>query len=176
MAAQQMTPQANKSSSPLPLPDAAEDLVAILETQLGAFRSIYDITTRIQKQFGQADASVALKEGIQKRAAHLERAQDYAGKLKDLKLQWEAQNDRSASGHDSRIQQLINECQEVIGKIVETDNALHRTASDRQKAIRAELAQNHRRRQPLAAYFATPALSECYSVPISGKNVHFPEA
>jgi len=176
MAAQQMTLQANKTSVPLPLPDAAEDLIAILETQLGAFRSIYDITVRMQKQFGPANASIALKEGLQKRAAHLERARDYAEKLRELKRQWEAQSNRSAGGHDSRIQQLISECQEVIGKIVETDHALHRTAADCQKAIRAELAQNHQRRQPLAAYFAAPALSESYSVPISGKNVHFPEA
>jgi len=175
MATQQMTLR-NRTFPRVPPSETTAEIVAILETQLDAFRSIYDITARMRERLLESDGSVTLKNGVQERAAYLERAREYEKKLQELKLQWEARCSVPATEYDARIAELLQNCQEVIGRIVETDRALHQAATGRQAAIQSELAQIHQRRHPLAAYFATPAIPATYSVPVAGANVHFPKA
>jgi len=158
--------------APNVIADTGDELIAVLEAQLGAFRSIYEITSRIRERLVKSGSAV-LKEGIHERSAYLERALELEKKLKELKLQWNAYRDIAAADHDARISELVDECQKVIGQIVEIDRSLHQAATVRQQALQTDLAEMHQRRQPLAAYLATPALSTSYSVPVSGRNVHF---
>jgi len=141
-----------------------EDVVSILETQLSAFRSIYDITARMRDKFAQSDANV-LKNGIQERRVHLEHAHNLELQLRELKREWEA------TSPDSRVGALVDECQKVINKIVDLDMAMHRDASHQQRTIKAELSESRQRRQPIATYLATPAISASYSVPVAGRSV-----
>lgn len=170
MAAQQIALQPRVA--PNVIAETADELIVVLEAQLGAFRSIYEITSRVRERFVKAGSAV-LKEGIHERAAYLERVLELEKKLKELKLQWNAYRDIAAAEHDARISELVDECQKVIGQIVETDRSLHQAATARQQSLQTDLAEMHQRRQPLAAYLATPALSTSYSVPVSGRNVHF---
>ncbi|MDP7128927.1 MAG: hypothetical protein QF437_00450 [Planctomycetota bacterium] len=141
-----------------------EDVVSILETQLGAFRSIYEITSRMRDKFARSDVNV-LKNGLQERKAHLENAHKLESQLRELKREWEA------TSRDARVSELVDECQKVINKIVDLDMALHRDASHQQRVIKAELSETHQRRQPIATYLATPAISASYSVPVAGRSV-----
>jgi hypothetical protein len=175
MATQQLTLR-NRTFPRIPPSETTAEIVAVLETQLDAFRSIYDITARLRERFLESDASAALSQGVRERAVHLERAREYEKRLQELKLQWEARCSVPATEYDARIAELLRNCQEVIGRIVETDRALNQAATGRQAAIQSELAQIHQRRHPLAAYFATPALPATYSVPVTGANVHFQKA
>jgi hypothetical protein len=141
-----------------------EDVVSILETQLSAFRSIYDITAQMRDKFAQSDANV-LKNGLQERKVHLEHAHKLESQLRALKREWET------TSPDTRVGELVDECQKVINKIVDLDMALHREASHQQRSIKAELSETRQRRQPIAAYLATPAISASYSVPVAGRSV-----
>ena len=141
-----------------------DEVVAVLETRLSAFRSIYEITSRMKEKFAQPDAAV-LKSGLQERKAHLERAHKLESQLQGLKKQWQSSNP------GERISNLVDECQAVINKIVDLDMALHRDASSKQAVIKSELAETRQRRQPIASYLATPVMTASYSVPVAGSSV-----
>lgn len=144
--------------------NCTDEVVVVLETQLSAFRSIHEITTRMREKFAEPDAAV-LKSGLQERKAHLERAHKLEVQLRDLNKQWQS------ARQDERVSKLVDECQAVINKIVDLDMALHRDASSKQVAIKAELAETRQRRQPIASYLASPVMTASYSVPVAGRSV-----
>ena len=170
----QLPLQANAVSSNV-LSNTADEILAILEAQLSAFRSIYDISVCMKERFAQSGGE-ALKDGLQKRSVYLEHAQELERELKSLKLEWNAFSDVPLTEQDARINQLVDDCQKVIGQIVELDRSLNQAATAKQKILQSSLAGIHQRRQPLATYLGAPALSSSYSIPVSGRNVHFSEA
>jgi hypothetical protein len=169
------TPQTSRKVKNVPVPSSiADEIVSVLEYQLAGFRTIHDITIRMKELFSESD-SVTLAKGLQERAASLERIQESEKRLKELKLQWRASSGLPPTTQDARIGTLVDECQAVIGEIVELDRSLHQTALARQTVIEAELTESHQRRRPLTAYLGNPLPTATYSIPVSGRNVHFPE-
>jgi hypothetical protein len=155
--------------------ELAEAVISILEHQLEGFRSIHEVTTRMHEKFAQS-GSGALSEGVLQRSTQLQHIQESEKKLQALKAQWAASLEGHGMSEDVRVRALIDACQEMVRRIVELDCRMYQVASKRQRFLQAELAGVHQHRRPITAYLDTTTPSAACSVPVAGRNVHFPKA